>query len=155
MITSKISSDPVQEYFRIWASEKKRAYKTQEYGEYKWFLQETKKTLGKVYASLTHEELISVMDDIFKLIACELKELSIKSKEKNMLNAKLKKTIKEMDDTELKKAYEAGCEWVLDHEKGEGDKNMVGEVWNEEQWDRALKRLEHIERELQDRQIPY
>lgn len=136
-----------------WVHLKEEAKKTGDYSLYKWFLKELKKEFSKIYAGFTHEAWIKLFDDIFKTIACELKESVIKSNNKGMQK---KTPIPDMTDEQLLETYKKGTKWAIDHGQVTGtDKNELGEKYNDAEWQTALNRIEKIEKELQKRGLSY
>lgn len=138
---------------KTWVHLKKEANKSGDYETYKWFLKELRTNFSKIYAGFTHENWIKLFDEIFKTIACELKEIVIKSKNKPMPK---KTPIPEMTDEQLLDSYKKGTKWALDHAQVTStDKNELGEIYNDQEWQIALNRIERIEKELQKRGLSY
>lgn len=133
-----------------WVREKKFAKKTHDYSQYIWFLKEVRKNFSKVYAGFTNEAWIEFMGKVLKLLSCELKESIIISN--NPMEITKKKAIGEMTNEELASAYKKGTKWLKDKAQVTGStKNEAGEEYNDDEWQRGLKRIEKIETEMQKR----
>lgn len=137
---------------KTWLYEKRYAKKTDNWDEYIWFLKELKSDFGKLYAGFTNQAWIDLFDKVFETLSCELKESIIKSNNKGMSEAKKKKSISEMTDEEVTKAYQKGTQWLRDRALVTGsDKNEMGELYNDDEWQTGLKRIEKLEDEMRKR----
>lgn len=66
------------------------------------------------------------------------------------------KGIKEMTEQEILEAYEVGKKWVSNRVQVVGtNKNVLGEVYDNEAFLAGLKRLELLESEMQERGTIY
>ena len=164
---SKINSkSDLSENFKwfcdTWLSLKKKAKETDSKDDwefYEFFLKEARKSFTKVYVGMINKVWIELMENIFKTISCQLKEINIKYKKVSMSVPIQMFEVSKMTDQELLDLYKKGSKWLTDHmQVSDTNKNELGETITSEmfkQWEKGLHKLEKVVIEMNKRGIVY
>jgi len=64
-------------FLETWVKEKERATKTKDYKIYRFFLEEARKEFSRIYADMTNDAWLGLMETLLENISCELKKIDI------------------------------------------------------------------------------
>jgi hypothetical protein len=85
--TSSSLENDFQWFCDTWFNLEKKAKETnksEDWEMYEFFLKEAQSNFTKIYLTMTNEKWIEFIGEILQNISCKLKEISIKSKDKEM-----------------------------------------------------------------------